>query len=485
MFDSELVQKLSELDRLTAEVAALVGRFERSGEWAAEGATSVVAWLRGQGLSGGDAGRLAGLGRRLERLPVLAEAWLRGAITGGQVQAVLSAVPERRLALFAEHEAAVVPTLVGLDVADTARVMREWAAWADALDDGFVGGEPVREVRLSRTLGNRFVLNGDLDAEGGAVVERALSLADSGDYSVPAARRRGDALVDVARFFLGNQRHRRAGRHRPHVSVLVDAASVAVGAELPEHDVRVDAATTSRLLCDCSLSRAVVERLEGGRPAVLDYGTSTRTIPAPLWAALVVRDRRCRFPGCDRPPSWCEGHHVRWFSRGGPTALDNLVLLCTRHHHLLHAQSEFEAKLLPDGTFNVTLPNGTVRTTGPPPLAAAAVAVDSVFGEGACAQSRHDDPGGNALGPAGPRHVGARPQPLPGRDDPDRPVAAGRVRHRDAALVRRAGHAGRHGRDGLLQRLPLHPSAAADLARPGHDQAPADPGAVAGRAPPP
>jgi hypothetical protein len=250
MFDSELAQKLRSLDRLTAEVAALVGRFERSGDWAAEGATSVVAWLRGEGLSGADAGRLAGLGRRLLRLPVLAEAWFRGSLTGGQVQAVMAAVPERRVGLFASHEAAVVPTLVGLDVADTARVMREWAAWADALDDGVGAGEPVREVRLSRTLDNRFVLNGDLDAEGGAVVERALSLADSGDSSVALARRRGDALVDVARFFLGNQRTRRAGRHRPHVSVLVDATSVAIGAELPEHDVRIDAATTSRLLCD-------------------------------------------------------------------------------------------------------------------------------------------------------------------------------------------------------------------------------------------
>ena len=64
--------------------------------------------------------------------------------------------------------------------------------------------------------------------------------------------------------------------------------------------------TVSRLLCDCALHRVVMK----GRSAVLDYGMSTRTIPAPLWYALVVRDEGCRFPGCDRPSWWCQGHHV-------------------------------------------------------------------------------------------------------------------------------------------------------------------------------
>jgi len=345
MFVQELADKLEMLDRLTAEVADLVGRFDRSREWAAEGFGSALAWLKAQGMAPVDAARLARLGRRLARLPVLAAQWRGGGVTGGQVQAVLAHVPERRVALFAEHEAAVVPMLSGLDVVDTARVMREWSALADALDDGPAPPEPGPEARLSRTLGGRWVLDADLDPEGGAVLERALALADPGDYSVPAPRRRADALVDVARFFLDNQRVRPGGRHRPHVSVLVDAAAPGLGAELPEHGVRVDGPTTERLLCDCSLSRAVVERAAGGRPAVLDYGTSVRTIPAPLWAALVVRDSRCRFPGCDRPPSWCEGHHVRWFSRGGATALDNLVLL-----RLSHESRPSHPRFAPRGT---------------------------------------------------------------------------------------------------------------------------------------
>ena len=102
-----------------------------------------------------------------------------------------------------------------------------------------------------------------------------------------------------------------------------------------------------------------------GRSAVLDYGTASRTITAPMWAALGVRDRHCRFKGCDRPAAWCEGHHVHPWQFGGPTNLGNLVLLCTRHHHLLHKPG-WEAKLLPDATFEVTAPDGRVFTTKPP-----------------------------------------------------------------------------------------------------------------------
>ncbi|HEX7168918.1 MAG TPA: HNH endonuclease signature motif containing protein, partial [Acidimicrobiales bacterium] len=61
----------------------------------------------------------------------------------------------------------------------------------------------------------------------------------------------------------------------------------------------------------------------------------------------------------------CEGHHIHHVEHGGPTAIDNLVLLCTRHHHLLHNQ-RWQAKLLPDASFEVTSPDGTTRTTRPP-----------------------------------------------------------------------------------------------------------------------
>jgi hypothetical protein len=79
----------------------------------------------------------------------------------------------------------------------------------------------------------------------------------------------------------------------------------------------------------------------------------------------VVRDQHCRFPGCDRPVHWCEGHHIIPWEHDGPTNIDNLALLCSRHHHLIH-KPDWHAKLLPDATLEITRPDGTTRTSHPP-----------------------------------------------------------------------------------------------------------------------
>lgn len=80
----------------------------------------------------------------------------------------------------------------------------------------------------------------------------------------------------------------------------------------------------------------VVAVLRGPRGQLLDIGRRTRTIPSAIARALHVRDSGCcRFPGCHRR-SGLEAHHIRHWARGGPTSLDNLVLLCRLHHWLLH-----------------------------------------------------------------------------------------------------------------------------------------------------
>jgi hypothetical protein len=68
----------------------------------------------------------------------------------------------------------------------------------------------------------------------------------------------------------------------------------------------------------------------------LDVGREQRTVTAGQWAALVVRDRGCAFPGCTRPAEWCIAHHIVHWADGGPTDLDNLVLLCGYHHRVVH-----------------------------------------------------------------------------------------------------------------------------------------------------
>jgi hypothetical protein len=276
------------------------------------------------------------------------------------MQAIMTNLSSRTLDLFADHEHEVVPTLVGLPVTDVAAVMRLWAARAAAVLDDPPTDEPDRTLHLSLTLDGRRRLDGDLDAEGGAIVATALRLAGTldvdGEPARTPARRRADSLVDLCRRFLDHHRPARfPGRHRPYLNVIVDldtltsgrgdgSGSLADGVPLSGRAVR-------RLLCDAGVHRVVTE----GRSAILDYGTTTRTIPTSLWNALVVRDRHCRFAGCDRAPEWSEGHHLHHFADGGPTSLDNLVLACSRHHHVWHRPG-WSVKLLPDGTVETTTP---------------------------------------------------------------------------------------------------------------------------------
>jgi hypothetical protein len=121
----------------------------------------------------------------------------------------------------------------------------------------------------------------------------------------------------------------------------------------------VSAETSRRLACDASRIR--LTRGAGG--AVLDVGRKTRTIPPAIRRALEVRDRGCRFPGCGL--RFTDAHHVRHWADGGPTRLDNLVLLCRRHHRAVHEEG-FRVEMPPGGRPNFYDPRGLPLPDAPP-----------------------------------------------------------------------------------------------------------------------
>ena len=96
--------------------------------------------------------------------------------------------------------------------------------------------------------------------------------------------------------------------------------------------IHVAAETARRLACDAAL----VEMQHGPAGEILDVGRRTRTISPALRRALAARDRQCRFPGCQNRR--CDAHHVEHWADGGATRLDNLVLLCRRHHRVVHEE---------------------------------------------------------------------------------------------------------------------------------------------------
>jgi len=98
--------------------------------------------------------------------------------------------------------------------------------------------------------------------------------------------------------------------------------------------------------------------------AVLDVGRKTRTIPPSIRRALLVRDQGCRFPGCTG--RHCDAHHIEHWLDGGPTSLDNLLLLCRRHHRSVH-EGLVDVRRLADGTLAFLRPDGTMLEPAPYP----------------------------------------------------------------------------------------------------------------------
>jgi hypothetical protein len=118
--------------------------------------------------------------------------------------------------------------------------------------------------------------------------------------------------------------------------------------------------TVRRLACDCGVVEATVD--SRGNP--LSIGRKTRTIPSAIKRALLLRDRTCRFPGCDHR-LFLDGHHLRHWADGGETSLRNTTLLCSAHHSYVHERGY---RIVQEDTGNLTFldPRGKPVVAVPP-----------------------------------------------------------------------------------------------------------------------
>ncbi|MCR3749499.1 HNH endonuclease signature motif containing protein [Lentzea californiensis] len=206
--------------------------------------------------------------------------------------------------------------------------------------------QPVARKNVLRRQwrGGRYLLSADLDAETGAKLDALIDpLAKPEPHDQRCApEREGDALCEVIDLALRADGSRIHGGERVQLTVTVDYDKLreGVGSALLDNGEHLPMSQVRKMACDAG----IIPTLLGSRSQVHDVGRKTRAINAGLRRVLVARDKGCAFPGCTRPPKHCEAHHIRFWSDGGATNADNLVLLCRRHHDLVH-HSEWQVEM--------------------------------------------------------------------------------------------------------------------------------------------
>jgi len=179
----------------------------------------------------------------------------------------------------------------------------------------------------------------------------------------PLSSIRVDALCLMAEGWLTHGPTAVSDSDRYQVVVHVDEDAIQGSSEACgeiEGGFLISQETARRLSCDASLIRVTEDRSGN----ILDIGRKTRTIPSAIKRALRIRDQGCQFPGCTVDRRFCDGHHVKHWSKGGHTSLKNLVLLCRHHHRLVH-EGGYTVEESRRGGFIFRIPDGRVLETSP------------------------------------------------------------------------------------------------------------------------
>jgi hypothetical protein len=210
-----------------------------------------------------------------------------------------------------------------------------------------------RSLEFGNSEDGMVFVNGMLDKVGGAAVRAALEpLAQRAGKDDDRCRERrvADALIEICTHELDNG----VPSRRTHLQVTTSLETLlglagAPAAEM-ELSLPISAKAVERLACDRTVTRVLL----GSDSTVIDVGRARRVISGAQGKALRVRDRGCAWPGCDRPATWTSGHHLVHWINGGLTDLSNLVLLCYRHHWMVH-EGEWQIVRADDGRM-LTIP---------------------------------------------------------------------------------------------------------------------------------
>ncbi len=376
----EVLAELLEIGRQAdLAICRAIERADRSGQFAADGAASTHQYVcRKVNERGMWASKRIAAGRAIaDRLPMTAKTWEAGRL--GLDHAHVIDVATRRIEdpiVVAELDRILAEAAAnGLDPTDLEKIADQFRAQTvpDQAEEKARRQHRDQSIHASTSLGGMVHISGWLDPEAGAAFQRALGfftppppskdelLADPSSFQ-PVAYRRALGLSQLVRHAMTHAEgcNGEGGAHDTMIiGVDLETLRTGIGTGQVAGGPLLGAGTLRRLACDAAIIPAVL----GADGEILDLGRKTRNPSAALRAAVIARDGGCIFPGCQRPPSWCQCHHCWHWLNGGPTNLENLHLLCSKHHHLCH-----------EGGWRLTVEKDAERTPwfhppgGQPPL---------------------------------------------------------------------------------------------------------------------
>jgi hypothetical protein len=329
------------IDALELEFSSVVRRVQQRGDHLVDGNISAASWVsRTCGMSVTSAADRLCVGEQLESMPTVAASLSSGDISY-QSTSVLCHLRDQlgdKRDLFNEEEM--------LDLARRFSVFNLRKLCSDARHiadpDGFFNDAEENHLRrrlhISLMADGMHAIDGILDPECGSAVKTALdSLAKrrGPEDHRTHSQRMHDAVAELTHHAMDEGKLPRRNGVKPHVAVTTTLEGLKNEVGAPPADLElslpISTRTLERIACDCTISRVLL-----ADSMVIDVGRATRVNSAPRRRALRIRDRGCRFPGCDRPVNWTTPHHIVAWSKGGPTNLANEVLLCYYHHRLVH-----------------------------------------------------------------------------------------------------------------------------------------------------
>lgn len=340
--------------RLVIELAA----FDAADAAAGYGFDSTAAWLAWRcEMASGTAREYVRIARALKRMPEVAAALLNGRVGFSRVRAITRIATEKDqaywLELAASHSAAELEAIV-----------RDRRAAAMLADPSLQNEQ--RSLRTRPAAGGMVGVEGLLPAVEGAIFDRALLAAErslpAGDETdaelsgaPPADRRRADALVEIARSYLGGVTAAAGGASERyavlvHLDGLTGQARLHDGPALPPE-------TFAPLLSSAKIYLADRE----GRVA-----PATRRLSRAMRGAIMLGRPVCAYPGC-RNRVWIDVHHRIHQAHGGGHDKHNLVTLCSQHHRAVH-QLDLTLSYDAQGRIQAHTADGILINEIPPPL---------------------------------------------------------------------------------------------------------------------